>query len=145
MVKKISQMKSKSTFSSIIGAVYIILSVLLLLCLAPMPYGYYQLVRFIAMTVFGVMAWLFYATRNTPGLCAPEEQKGYIKDDSTTILSKVSMAIVFGALALLFQPFLKISLGRTIWNIIDIAVVVLLIWFWCQYFRGNRNKIIRKE
>ena len=110
-----------------------------------MPYGYYQLVRFIAMTVFGVMAWLFYATRNTPGLCAPEEQKGYIKDDSTTILSKVSMAIVFGALALLFQPFLKISLGRTIWNIIDIAVVVLLIWFWCQYFRGNRNKIIRKE
>ena len=122
-------MKSKSTFSSIIGAVYIILSVLLLLCLAPMPYGYYQLVRFIAMTVFGVMAWLL----------------GYIKDDSTTILSKVSMAIVFGALALLFQPFLKISLGRTIWNIIDIAVVVLLIWFWCQYFRGNRNKIIRKE
>lgn len=91
MVKKISQMKSKSTFSSIIGAVYIILSVLLLLCLAPMPYGYYQLVRFIAMTVFGVLAWLFYTTRNTPGLCAPEEQKEHIKDDSTTILSKVSI------------------------------------------------------
>lgn len=138
-------MKSKSTFSSIIGAVYIILSVLLLLCLVPMPYGYYQLVRFIAMTVFGVMAWLFYATRNTPGLCAPEEQKGYIKVDSTTILSKVSMAIVFGALALLFQPFLKISLVRTIWNIIYIAVVVLLIWNWCQCLREKRNKIVRKE
>ena len=133
-------MKSKSTFSSIIGAVYIILSVLLLLCLVPMPYGYYQLVRFIAMTVFGVMAWLFYATRNTPGLCAPEEQKGYIKVDSTTILSKVSMAIVFGALALLFQPFLKISLVRTIWNIIDIAVVVLLIWNWCQCLREKETK-----
>ena len=142
MVKKISQMKSKSTFSSIIGAVYIILSVLLLLCLAPMPYGYYQLVRFIAMTVFGVMAWLFYATRNTPGLCDKKKKKGYIKDDSTTILSKVSMAIVFGALALLFQPFLKISLGRTIWNIIDIAVVVLLIWNWCQCLREKRNKIV---
>lgn len=130
MVKKISQMKSKSTFSSIIGAVYIILSVLLLLCLAPMPYGYYQLVRFIAMTVFGVMAWLFYATRNTPGLCAPEEQKGYIKDDSTTILSKVSMAIVFGALALLFQPFLKITLGRIVWNVVDVIVAGMLIIMW---------------
>ena len=139
MVKKISQMKSKSTFSSIIGAVYIILSVLLLLCLAPMPYGYYQLVRFIAMTVFGVMAWLFYATRNTPGLCAPEEQKGYIKVDSTTILSKVSMAIVFGALALLFQPFFKIALGRILWNIVDVIVAGMLIIMWIKLRISNKK------
>lgn len=138
MVKKISQMKSKSTFSSIIGAVYIILSVLLLLCLAPMPYGYYQLVRFIAMTVFGVMAWLFYATRNTPGLCAPEEQKGYIKDDSTTILSKVSMAIVWGALALLFQPFFKIALGRIAWNVVDVIVAGMLIILWLNLRISNK-------
>ena len=32
------------------------LAALLLLCLAPMPYGYYQLVRFVSMVVFGVMA-----------------------------------------------------------------------------------------
>jgi hypothetical protein len=138
MVKKISQMKSKSTFSSIIGAVYIILSVLLLLCLAPMPYGYYQLVRFIAMTVFGVLAWLFYATRNTPGLCAPEEQKGYIKDDSTTILSKVSMAIVWGALALLFQPFFKIALGRIAWNVVDVIVAGMLIILWLNLRISNK-------
>ena len=138
MVKKISQMKSKSTFSGIIGAVYIILSVLLLLCLAPMPYGYYQLVRFIAMTVFGVLAWLFYATRNTPGLCAPEEQKGYIKDDSTTILSKVSMAIVWGALALLFQPFFKIALGRIAWNVVDVIVAGMLIILWLNLRISNK-------
>ena len=138
MVKKISQMKSKSTFSSIIGAVYIILSVLLLLCLAPMPSGYYQLVRFIAMTVFGVLAWLFYATRNTPGLCAPEEQKGYIKDDSTTILSKVSMAIVWGALALLFQPFFKIALGRIAWNVVDVIVAGMLIILWLNLRISNK-------
>lgn len=131
-------MKSKSTFSSIIGAVYIILSVLLLLCLAPMPYGYYQLVRFIAMTVFGVLAWLFYATRNTPGLCAPEEQKGYIKDDSTTILSKVSMAIVGGALALLFQPFFKIALGRIAWNAVDVIVAGMLIILWLNLRISNK-------
>lgn len=131
-------MKSKSTFSSIIGAVYIILSVLLLLCLAPMPYGYYQLVRFIAMTVFGVLAWLFYATRKTPGLCAPEEQKGYIKDDSTTILSKVSMAIVWGALALLFQPFFKIALGRIAWNVVDVIVAGMLIILWLNLRISNK-------
>lgn len=131
-------MKSKSTFSSIIGAVYIILSVLLLLCLAPMPYGYYQLVRFIAMTVFGVLAWLFYATRNTPGLCAPEEQKGYIKDDSTTILSKLSMAIVWGALALLFQPFFKITLGRIAWNVVDVIVAGMLIILWLNLRISNK-------
>ena len=47
------------------GAVYIVLSVLLLLCLAPMPYGYYQLVRFIAAVVFIVLAWhLYYFSRS---------------------------------------------------------------------------------
>ena len=29
--------------------VYLILATLMLLCLAPMPYGYFQLVRFVAM------------------------------------------------------------------------------------------------
>ena len=37
--------------------VYLILAILMLLCLAPMPYGYYMLVRFVAMVVFGVMAY----------------------------------------------------------------------------------------
>lgn len=31
--------------------VYLILAALMLLCLAPMPYGYFQLVRFVAMVV----------------------------------------------------------------------------------------------
>ena len=79
------------------------LSALLLLCLAPMPYGFYQLVRFAAMVVFGVMAYQFY------------EQ------------NKMPLCILFGSLALLFQPFFKIVLGRTIWNIVDVAVALLLI------------------
>ena len=37
--------------------VYLILAALMLLCLAPMPYGYYMLVRFVAMVVFGVMVY----------------------------------------------------------------------------------------
>lgn len=42
------------------------------------------------------------------------------------------LAWTFGALALLFQPFIKIALGRLIWNIVDVVVavglVVLFIW-----------------
>ena len=82
---------------------YLILSALLLLCLAPMPYGYYQLVRFVAMVVFGVMAYKYY-----------EEKKNVL-------------AITFGALALLFQPFIKVALGRTMWNVVDVAVAIGLI------------------
>ena len=37
------------------------------------------------------------------------------------------LAVTFGALALLFQPFLKIVLGRVMWNIVDVLVALGLI------------------
>lgn len=40
--------------------VYLILAALMLLCLAPMPYGYYMLVRFLAMVAFGLMVNQYY-------------------------------------------------------------------------------------
>jgi len=36
---------------------------------------------------------------------------------------------VFVGLALLFQPFEKIALGRALWNGVDIAVAVFLGWY----------------
>ena len=96
------------------GAVYIVLSVLLLLCLAPMPYGYYQLVRFIAAVVFIVLAWHNYNTK------------------------EVCLTLVFGALALLFQPFIKIALGRTMWNIVDVIVAGMLIIMWIKLHVSNK-------
>lgn len=89
----------------------IILAVLLLLCLAPMPYGYYQFVRFVAMVVFAVMAYRYY-----------EEKKN-------------QWAIVFGALALLFQPFIKVALGKAMWNVVDVVVAIALILLWYR----NKN------
>ena len=83
--------------------VYLILAALMLLCLAPMPYGYFQLVRFVAMVVFGLMAYQYYC-RN-----------------------KAIAATAFGVLALLFQPIYKIALGRATWNVIDVVVAALLI------------------
>ena len=85
-----------------------ILAFLLVLCLAPMPYGYYQLVRFVAMVVFGVMAYHYFEKKQE------------------------AWAVTFGALALLFQPFVKVTLGRTLWNIVDVAVAILLIFVCCS-------------
>jgi hypothetical protein len=80
----------------------LILIPLLLACLLHMPYGYYQLVRVVATAAF---AFLAYQEREN------------------------SLLWVFVGLALLFQPFEKIALGRTVWNIVDIAVAVFLGWY----------------
>ncbi|WP_091203573.1 DUF6804 family protein [Flavobacterium xueshanense] len=76
----------------------IILSIALLLCLLNMPYGYYQFVRFVAMIGFSYLAY-----------SANEQNR---KNDM----------FIYIALALLFQPFIKIALGRTIWNLVDFIV-----------------------
>ena len=75
----------------------------MLLCLAPMPYGYFQLVRFVAMVAFGLMAYQYYQGQKTVA------------------------AVVFGVLALLFQPIYRIALGRATWNVIDVLVAGLLV------------------
>ena len=41
--------------------------------------------------------------------------------------------------AILFQPFIKIALGRQIWNIVDVVVVVLLIG--SMFYKKNLNNI----
>ncbi len=31
------------------------------------------------------------------------------------------LAFTFGALALMFQPFIKLALGRVMWNVVDVV------------------------
>ena len=81
----------------------ILLSILFFLCLFDMPYGFYQFTRFTALVGFVILAYL-------------ANEKG----------NKIEM-ILYCGLALLFQPFLKIALGRQIWNIVDVNVGVGLI------------------
>ncbi len=76
----------------------VILSILLFLCLLEMPYGYYQFVRFTAMIGFAYFAYLANNQNNKNEI------------------------FIYVGLALLFQPFVKIALGRTIWNIVDLIV-----------------------
>ena len=86
----------------------LLLAALLLLCLAPMPYGYYQLVRIVAMIAFAIMAYQYYEKKMMP------------------------LVITFGGLALLFQPFIKVVLGRTMWNVVDAVLAVGLIVLWMK-------------
>lgn len=85
------------------NSIKIILAVLLLGCLIDFPYGYYQFVRFTAMAGFVYLAIDAY---------------------QNNISKHVFIYIV---LALLFQPFIKVALGRTIWNFVDVVVAVWLL------------------
>lgn len=94
------------------------LAAVLLLCLAPMPYGYFTLVRVLATVVFGIYAYRCY------------------------VVKKEGLTLVFATLALLFQPFAKVGFNRVTWNIIDVIVaiglIILFFWEW-----KNREKTER--
>ena len=62
-----------------------------------MPYGYYQLVRFVALVGFTILAF------------QANEQKNQTE------------TVIYVALALLFQPFFKVALGRKLWNVVDVV------------------------
>ncbi len=88
-----------------ITLISIILAILLLLCLLNMPYGYYQLVRLITALGFALLAYHEYQNNRIPA------------------------TIGFSFLVLLFQPFVKVALGRSLWNIVDVVVALLLILY----------------
>lgn len=81
----------------------IILSILFLVCLLDMPYGYFQLVRFLGMVGFAILAYHNYQKNQT-------------------------FFIIWLASAVLINPIFKITLGREIWNIVDVIWAIILIF-----------------
>ena len=81
----------------------VILAILFFSCLLDMPYGFYQFVRFAGLIGFAILAY-------------QANQQG-----------RPTEMIIYGGLALLFQPFFKIALGRQMWNIVDVVVGIGLI------------------
>ncbi|MBM3455993.1 MAG: hypothetical protein FJX80_12760 [Bacteroidetes bacterium] len=81
----------------------VILATLFFICLINLPYGYYQFVRFAGLIGFAILAY-------------QANQQG-----------RQTEAIIYVGLALLFQPFFKIALGRELWNIIDVVVGIGLL------------------
>ena len=93
----------KSVVENKLNIIKIVLSALFLLCLFDWQYGFYQLVRFLGMIGFGILAFNDY-----------EKDKNWL--------------VVWISSLILINPFLKISLGRDIWNIVDVIWVILLIY-----------------
>ena len=91
----------------------LILAALLFICLLDMPYGYYQLVRFFSTGVFCFL--------------------GYKEIEN----SNQNIAFIYFGLALLFQPFFKIALGRELWNIVDVVVGIALV---LSFFMTSEKK-----
>jgi Family of unknown function (DUF6804) len=101
------------------AAIWLVPIALLMIALLDMPYGYYQLLR---VYVFCTSAYL-----------AVQQNKS--KSD-----------IWFWGLvacALTYNPIIKLSLGREIWPIVNVATVIFYIWHFCicnkykTVFRGE--------
>ena len=73
------------------------LTKLFFICLLDMKYGYYTLVRYLAMCGFVYLAL---------------QSKG-----------NENLMLIYLALAILFQPIIKLPFGREIWNFIDVCVI----------------------
>ena len=84
-------------------AIKIILAILFFLCLADMPYGFYQFVRFAGLLGFAILAYQAHKQ------------------------GRQTEMIIYAGLALLFQPFFKIAFGRQMWNIVDVVVGIGLL------------------
>ena len=78
-------------------------AILLLLCLLPMPYGFYTIVRLAMTIISGYLAYDYY-THN-----------------------KKQLAVTFSIIAVLFQPFIKLALDREMWQVVDVVVAILLL------------------
>lgn len=76
----------------------LVLAGMLFLCLADMPYSYFEIMRLVCITGFGMLAFKSFKDGNE------------------------YTAILYCGLVLLFQPFAKVHIGREMWNVIDIIV-----------------------
>ncbi len=74
----------------------IIAALMLLGALAPWPYGYYQLLRFVVCPVSGYVAFVAYKWQKLWATC------------------------LFGIVAVLFNPLIPVHLSRELWQPIDL-------------------------
>ncbi len=96
----------------------IVLAILFIGCLFDWQYGYFQIVRFVGMVGFAILAY-----------------NQYKKNDF--------YFIAWLASAILINPLFKIALGRTIWNVIDVIWAILLIV--SIFYSGKESKNIKSQ
>lgn len=84
-------------------AVIYITATLLFIGAAPLPYGYYMLLRLIATGVFIWAAFIAYERKHE------------------------SLPWIYGVLAVLFNPIIKIHLPKELWAVVDVGSGILLL------------------
>jgi hypothetical protein len=87
------------------------LAVLVILFLVGLPANYIELVRYLLMVGFAYMGF-------------------------SNLKSSNNLAFIYFALAILYQPIFKISLGQDIWNVIDVIVAAGLVYSSFQDMRA---------
>ena len=93
----------------------LILIILLLLAILTLPYGYYILFRFIVCV--GVIRELFLAPSN----------------NTDTTISLVAIAV-------LYNPIIKMALGRPIWTIVNIITALYFIFYLSKKIKYNKKQ-----
>lgn len=81
----------------------LILAGALLFCLCPLPYSFYTVIRLAVSVIAGCWSYTFYRNHKMP------------------------LAIISGAIVILFQPLFKIVMDRTTWNILDVLLAIVLV------------------
>jgi len=84
-------------------AVIYICAAMLLVGAVPLPYGYYMLLRLVACGVFAFAAFVSFDRKHK------------------------TLPWVFGLLALLFNPIIKVHLPKDAWAFVDVAAAILLL------------------
>ncbi|MEX0451054.1 DUF6804 family protein [Spiribacter sp. 218] len=90
------------------GLLYAV-AALLVIAIAPLPYAYYELLRFIVCGTFGYLAYL-------------------------TITRQAHLhTAIFSVSAVLFNPLIPIYLGKEVWVVVDAAAAALLMFVGRHY------------
>lgn len=79
------------------------LAAALVMCLLPLPYGFYMIIRVATSIIMAIWAVRFLS------------------------VERISFATISGGLVLLFQPIIKIPLDRLTWNIVDVILAIFLL------------------
>lgn len=81
---------------------------MLVLALAPLPYGYYQLLRVTVFVVAGLLIWREWTATGTVG----------------------PWSIALGAVALLLNPVFPVHLDRSTWAVLDLGSALVFFARW---------------
>lgn len=85
------------------AAVIYICAAMLFAGAAPLPYGYYMLLRLVACGAFAFAAFIAFDRKNK------------------------ALPWVYGFMALVFNPIIKIHFPKEMWAVVDVAAGVLLL------------------